>query len=92
MLKKGAANSINCKSFDDVFRAELAEIKSARTFALTFAPIMVAVLPFLKGLVAKAFESGGAGWGDLAKRIASRRRPNWQTQKDYSPALSPFVL
>ena len=45
---------------------------SAKTFALIAAPVVLAILPFLKKLVAKALESDSGSWGDLAKRIASR--------------------
>ena len=45
---------------------------SARTLALTSAPVVLALLPFLKSLASKALESGDGGWSDLGKRIASR--------------------
>jgi hypothetical protein len=45
---------------------------AAKTFALTVAPVVVAVLPYLKNLAAKAAESDGGSWGDLAKRAGSR--------------------
>jgi hypothetical protein len=44
----------------------------AKTFALTAAPFVIAILPFIKNLASKAVESGGGSWGDLAKRITSR--------------------
>ena len=44
----------------------------AKTFAVTATPVVLAILPFLKKLAAKAVESDGGSWGDLAKRIASR--------------------
>jgi hypothetical protein len=44
----------------------------AKTFTITFAPIVLAILPFIKRVAAKAMESGGGSWSDLARRIASR--------------------
>jgi hypothetical protein len=45
---------------------------SAKKIVIVLAPIVLAILPFLKSLAAKAVESGGANWAGLAKRIASR--------------------
>jgi hypothetical protein len=53
----------------DVFKYFYA---SAKTFALTFIPIALVVLPFLKKIATKAVESKGGSWSDLAKRIVSR--------------------
>jgi hypothetical protein len=43
-----------------------------RNVALVLAPIVAAVLPFLKPLAAKALEGGGGTWGDFGKRLGSR--------------------
>ncbi len=40
--------------------------------AVTLAPVIAAILPFLKSLMAKAGEGGGGSWGDFAKRVGSR--------------------
>jgi hypothetical protein len=43
-----------------------------KNVALVLAPIVAAVLPFLKPLALKALEGGGGTWGDLGKRLGSR--------------------
>src|SRR5262249_5453151 len=45
---------------------------SAKAFVLVVSPLVVVILPFIKTLAAKAVEGDAGGWGDLAKRIASR--------------------
>ena len=45
---------------------------SAKAYVLALTPVVLAILPFLKKLAAKAVESDGGTWADLAKRIASR--------------------
>lgn len=45
---------------------------SAKAFVLVVTPLVVVILPFIKTLAAKAVEGDAGGWGDLAKRIASR--------------------
>ena len=44
----------------------------AVTFAMTMAPLLAMILPFLKTLAAKAVEDDVGDWSDLAKRLASR--------------------
>jgi hypothetical protein len=44
----------------------------AKTFVLLVAPLVIAALPFIKDLAAKAVEGDTGGWGDVVKRIASR--------------------
>jgi hypothetical protein len=45
---------------------------SVKAFVLVATPLVVVILPFIKILAAKAVEGDAGGWGDLAKRIASR--------------------
>src|SRR5262249_9032804 len=58
------------ESHDQVFFKVIYDY--AKTYAVAAAPIVVAVLPFLKTLAAKAVASDSGTWADLAKRIASR--------------------
>src|SRR5262249_10764473 len=62
------------KKATPTFHAEVFEYirDHAKAFAVALTPIVLATLPFLKKLAAKAVETDSGTWGDLAKRIVSR--------------------
>jgi hypothetical protein len=45
---------------------------SAATFVIIIAPVVVAILPFLKAVASKAAQGSAGSWSDLAKRLGSR--------------------
>ena len=45
---------------------------NAKAFVLYISPLVLLVLPFLKGLISKATTAESASWADLARKVASR--------------------
>ena len=67
-----AQNLIKSPSVADPGGGKFVEFVFNNAKALYASPLVLLVLPFLKGLISKATTSASASWGDLARKVASR--------------------
>jgi hypothetical protein len=67
-----AQNLIKSPSVADPGTGKFVEFVFNNAKALYASPLVLLVLPFLKGLISKATTSASATWGDLARKVASR--------------------
>jgi hypothetical protein len=67
-----AQNVIKSPSVADPGGSKFVEFVFNNAKALYASPLVLLVLPFLKGLISKATTSASASWGDLARKVASR--------------------
>jgi hypothetical protein len=67
-----AQNLIKSPSVADPGTGKFVEFIFNNAKALYASPLVLLVLPFLKGLISKATTSASATWGDLIRKVASR--------------------
>ena len=67
-----AQNLIKSPSVPDPGTGKFFEFVFNNAKALYASPLVLLILPFLKGLISKATTSASATWGDLIRKLASR--------------------
>jgi hypothetical protein len=67
-----AQNLIKSPTATDPGTGKFVEFVFNNAKALYASPLVLLILPFLKGLISKATTSASVSWGDLARKVASR--------------------